>query len=64
MKYGNGILVNPLYQEDTAKKIANLLKDNSLKKKMAVKGRAAFAAKLNWNEIESKMLNSIKSLSC
>jgi glycosyltransferase involved in cell wall biosynthesis len=64
VKYGNGILVNPLDQEDTAKKIANLLKDNSLRKKMAVKGQTAFAAELNWNDIESRMLNSIGSLSC
>jgi glycosyltransferase involved in cell wall biosynthesis len=64
MKYGNGILVNPLDQEDIVNKIANLLKNHSLRKKMAARGRKAFATELNWNEIESKMLNSVRSLSC
>jgi glycosyltransferase involved in cell wall biosynthesis len=64
VKYGNGILVNPLDQEDTVKKIANLLKNNSLRKKMAARGQKAFATELNWNEIESKMLNSVRSLFC
>ncbi len=63
MKHGNGILVNPLNEGDTAKKIANLLNDTSLRKKMAVRGLTAFAAELNWNEIEHKMLNSIRHLS-
>lgn len=63
VKYGNGILVNPLDQEDTVKKIADLLKDDTLRKKMTAMGQKAFATELNWNKIESKMLNSIRSLS-
>ena len=63
VKHGNGILVNPLNQEDTAKKIAELLKNDALRKKMAARGLTAFATELNWNEIEHKMLNSIRPLS-
>jgi glycosyltransferase involved in cell wall biosynthesis len=61
--YRNGILVNPKDYRETALKIAQLLHDNGLRKKMSNKGIHAFETQLNWQNVEAKMIDSIRNLS-
>jgi glycosyltransferase involved in cell wall biosynthesis len=62
--YGNGLLVNPKDYRDTALKISRLLDDDGLRKEMTMKGIHAFKNELNWPNVEYKMIDSIRNLSC
>lgn len=61
--YSNGILVNPKNYRETALKITQLLHDDGLRKKMSNKGIHAFENELNWQNVETKMIDSIRDLS-
>ena len=61
--YGNGMLVNPKDYRDIALKISLLLDDDGLRKKMSMRGIRAFKNELNWQNVETKMIDSIRNLS-
>ena len=58
----NGILVDPSDHIGTAKRIAQLLKNDRERKAMADQGRKMFISSLNWNAIMPRMLDSIDFL--
>lgn len=61
-KNQNGILVDPLDEEEIAESIASLLRDPQRMKEIGKRGRDAFLREYNWEAIEKRLVDLYKKL--